>query len=42
MSQQEIEEEERARIAAEKKANSIWNRAFKKIKKFGETMIEEE
>ena len=39
---QEEEEAERARIAAEKKANSIWNRAFKKIKKFGESMIEEE
>ena len=40
--QQEEEEAERQRIAQEKKANSFWNKAFKKIKRFGETIIEEE
>lgn len=40
--QQEEEEAERQRIAEEKKANSFWNKAFKKIKRFGETIIEEE
>ena len=40
--QQELEEAERQRIAQEKKANSFWNKAMKKIKKFGETIIEEE
>ena len=40
--QQEEEAAERQRIAEEKKANSFWNKAFKKIKRFGETIIEEE
>ena len=40
--EQEEEEAERQRIAQEKKANSFWNKAFKKIKRFGETIIEEE
>ena len=33
---------ERERIAAEKKANSIWNKAKRGILKFGKSMIEEE
>jgi cell division protein FtsA len=40
--QQEIEEAERERIAAEKKANSLWNKAKRGILKFGKSMIEEE
>ena len=40
--QQEIEEAERERIAAEKRANSIWNKAKRGILKFGKSMIEEE
>ena len=38
----EEEEAERQRIAEEKKANSFWNKALKKIKKFGEAMVEDE
>jgi cell division protein FtsA len=40
--QQEEEAAERERIAAEKKANSIWNKAKRGILKFGKSMIEEE
>ncbi len=39
---QEEAEAERQRLAAEKKANSFWNKAFKKIKKFGEDIVSEE
>ena len=40
--QQELQEAERERIAAEKKANSIWSKAKRGILKFGKSMIEEE
>ena len=40
--QQEEEAAERERIAAEKKANSIWSKAKRGILKFGKSMIEEE
>ena len=39
---QEEEEAERRRIAQEKKENSIWNKAFKGLKKFTKSIIEEE
>ena len=38
----EEEEAERQRIAAEKRENSFWNKAFKKIKQFGEDIVKEE
>ena len=38
----EAEEAERQRIAAEKRENSFWNKAFKKIKQFGEDIVKEE
>ena len=39
---QEEEEAERRRIAQEKKENSVWNKAFKGLKKFTKSIIEEE
>jgi cell division protein FtsA len=38
----EEEEAERQRVAAEKRENSFWNKAFKRIKKFGEDIVKEE
>ena len=38
----EEEEAERQRIAKEKRENSFWNKAFKKIKQFGEDIVSEE
>ena len=38
----EAEEAEAQRLAQEKKENSIWNKAFRKIKDFGKTIMEEE
>ena len=35
-------EAEARRLAKEKRENSFWNKAFKGIKKFGKSMIEEE
>ncbi|MBR1389777.1 MAG: cell division protein FtsA [Prevotella sp.] len=39
---QEEEEAERKRIAQEKKENSVWNKAFKGLKRFTKSIIEEE
>ena len=38
----EAEEAERQRIAAEKRENSFWNKAFKRLKKLGEDIVSEE
>ena len=38
----EEEEAERQRVAAEKRENSFWNKAFKRIKNFGEDIVKEE
>ncbi len=40
--EREMAEAEARRIAKEKHENSFWNKAFKGIKKFGKSMIEEE